>query len=75
MQKPFRILIEKHASRYVAYPIGIEDVIVGEGNTYDEALDDIKSALRFHIEKFGKNVFDSDDPVLEVFIAEAVIAI
>ena len=53
----FTILIEKHTDGYVAYPVGIQGVIVGEGDTYDEAVADVTSAIRFHIETFGKNAF------------------
>lgn len=54
---PFKILIEKHADGYVVYPVGMKGIIVGEGDTYDEAIADVTSAIRFHIETFGKNAF------------------
>jgi predicted RNase H-like HicB family nuclease len=69
--KPLKIIVEKHPDGYVAYPLGIKGVVVGEGETYEEALADVKSAIRFHCETFGKDVFDKDSPVLEVFVAEA----
>ncbi|BAU09563.1 hypothetical protein LEP3755_00340 [Leptolyngbya sp. NIES-3755] len=53
--KNIKIIVEKHPDGYVAYPLGIEGVVVGEGDTYEEALADVKSAIRFHIETFGKN--------------------
>ncbi|HKQ07111.1 MAG TPA: type II toxin-antitoxin system HicB family antitoxin [Blastocatellia bacterium] len=49
-----KIIIEKHVDGYVAYPLGLKGVVVGEGDTYDEALTDVQSAIRFHIESFGK---------------------
>ena len=69
--QPIKIIVEKHADGYVAYPLGMKGVVVGEGNTYEEALADVKSAIRFHIETFGRDVFDTDSPVLEAFVAEA----
>ena len=69
-----KIIIEKHADGYVAYPIGLKGVVVGEGNSYEEALTDVKSAIRFHLETFGSEVLESDSPVLEVFVAEAEVA-
>jgi predicted RNase H-like HicB family nuclease len=48
--------------------------VVGEGNTYEEALTDVKSAIAFHIETFGADVFEDESSILEVFIAEAGIA-
>ena len=47
-----KIIVEKHPEGYVAYPFGLKGVVVGEGNTYEEALADVKSAIKFHIETF-----------------------
>lgn len=69
--KQFKIIVEKHTDGYVAYPLGIKGVVVGEGNTYEEALSNVTSAIQFHIESFGKDVFEIDPPILEAFIAEA----
>lgn len=66
-----KIIVEKHADGYVAYPVGLKGVVVGEGDSYDQALADVKSAIAFHIESFGRDVLDDDSPVLEAFVAEA----
>jgi len=71
MIKQFKIIVEKHQDGYIAYPLGIKGVVVGEGDTYEEALADVKSAIQFHIETFGADVLDLDSPVLEAFVAEA----
>jgi len=68
--KQIKIIIEKHPDGYVAYPLGIQGVIVGQGDTYEEALNDIKSAIAFHVETFGLSVLESDSSVLEAFVAE-----
>lgn len=70
-QKQYKIIVEKHPDGYVAYPLGMKGVIVGQGDTYEEALNDVKSAIMFHIETFGEEVMDMDPPVLEAFVAEA----
>jgi predicted RNase H-like HicB family nuclease len=75
MTRQFKIIVEKHADGYVAYPLGLKGVVVGEGNTYDEALADVKSAMAFHIETFGREVFESEPSVLEAFVAEAGISV
>jgi len=67
----YKIIVEKHTDGYVAYPLGLKGVVVGQGDTYEEALSDVKSAIRFHIETFGKDVLDVDPPILEAFVAEA----
>ncbi len=66
-----KIIIEKHKDGYVAYPIGLKGVVVGQGGTYDEALKDVRSAIRFHIDTFGAKAIDQDENVLEAFVAEA----
>ena len=68
--KQFKVIVEKHPDGYVAYPLGLKGIIVGEGDTYEEALADVKSAIRFHIETFGQEVLEEESPILEVFIAE-----
>jgi len=67
----FKLIVEKYADGYVAYPLGLKGVVVGEGDSYEEALADVKSAIRFHIETFGREVLESEGPVLEAFVAEA----
>jgi predicted RNase H-like HicB family nuclease len=68
--KQFKIIVEKHPDGYVAYPLGIKGVVVGQGDTYEGALSDVKSAIRFHIETFGEDVLDIEPPILEAFVAE-----
>ena len=69
----FKIIVEKHPDGYVAYPLGLKGVVVGQGDTDEQALSDVKSAIRFHIETFGEDVLDVDPPILEAFIAETAI--
>ena len=63
MVKQFKVIVEKHPDGYVAYPLGLRGVVVGEGDTYEAALADVKSAIQFHIESFGKEVLEGDAPV------------
>ncbi len=63
--RQFKIVVEKHPDGYVVYPLELKGIVVGEGNTYEEALSDVKSAIRFHLETFGKEVLGSETPVLE----------
>ena len=48
-----KIVVEKHTEGFVAYPLGLKGVVVGQGDTFEEALADVKSAIQFHIETFG----------------------
>jgi hypothetical protein len=49
---------EKHSDGYRAYPLGMKGVVVGEGDSYEAALSDVKSAIRSHVETFGPDVLD-----------------
>ena len=53
----------------------VESVVVGEGDTFEAALADVASAIRFHVETFGADTLNSDPPVLDAFVAEAGVAI
>lgn len=72
--RQFKIVVERHSDGYVAYPLGIAGVVVGEGETYEEALADVKSAIAFHLETFGPDVIETETPVLEAFVAELAVA-
>jgi predicted RNase H-like HicB family nuclease len=69
--KQVKVIVEQHADGYVAYPVGLQGVVVGEGDTYEEALADVQSAITFHIETFGSAVLEDASSVLDVFVAEA----
>jgi len=70
--KQIKIIVEKHREGYVAYPLGLKGVVVGEGDTYEEALADVKSAIKFHIETFGKEALEAEE-VIETFVAEVAV--
>lgn len=70
--RQIKIIIEKHLDGYVAYPLGLKGIVVGEGNTYEEALADIKSAIKFHIETFGDDTLELEENV-ETFVAEIAV--
>lgn len=74
MNQAIKIIVEKHPDGYVAYPLGMKGVIIGQGDNYDEALSDVKSASTFHLETFGQDSLEDDEQVLEVFVAEPLVA-
>jgi predicted RNase H-like HicB family nuclease len=69
-----KIIVEKYDDGYVAYPLGLKGVVVGQGDTYEAAVEEVKSAIRFHVKTFGPAVLQTDKPVLEAFVAEAEVA-
>lgn len=56
VEKQYKVVVEKHADGYVAYPLGMRGVVVGQGDSYEAALIDVRSAIRFHIETFGPEI-------------------
>jgi predicted RNase H-like HicB family nuclease len=75
MTRQFKIIVEKNPDGYVAYPLGLKGIVVGQGDTYEQAISDVKSAIQFHIETFGKEVIELETPVLEAFIAEVGVTV
>ena len=74
MEQRFKIIVEKHVDGYVAYPLGLKGIVVGQGDTYAQALEDVRSAIHFHVETFGREVLEGQDQVLDAFVAEAEVA-
>jgi len=72
MSRDVKIIVEKADDGFVAYPVGLKGVVVGQGDTYEEALADVSSAIQFHIDTFGPGVLDEPQPTA-VYLAEAVV--
>ncbi len=71
-----KIVVEKHPDGYVAYPLGLaRGAVLGQGDSYEAALADVRSAIAFHAETFGVEPLapTEDGPVLEAFVAEAAL--
>jgi predicted RNase H-like HicB family nuclease len=76
MTASLKIVVEKHSDGYVAYPLGLaRGAVVGQGDTYEAALSDVRSAIAFHVETFGIAALAPADenPVLEAFVAETAL--
>ena len=70
-----KLIVEEHDDGFVAYPLGLKGVVVADGDNYDEALANIKSAIAFHLETFRACTIDGGDKVLSVFVDETAIAV
>jgi predicted RNase H-like HicB family nuclease len=63
MLDQIRIVVERFPDGYVAYPLGVRGVVVGQGQTEEDAIADCRSALRFHVETFGPDEIDPVTPI------------
>ncbi|MEE4355041.1 MAG: hypothetical protein V2I97_01135 [Desulfococcaceae bacterium] len=72
MLKHFKIVLEKHPDGYVAYPLGLKGIVVGEGDSYEDALADVQSAIEFHIETFGHEAFSRRQGFPEMSFSEII---
>ena len=73
MEKRIKIVVEQHEDGFIAYPLGMKGIVIGEGDSYEEALADVKSAIKFHIETFGEEEFETESTTIEAFIKEIAI--
>ena len=75
MTKAFKVIVKKYEHGYVAQAVGFNGAVLGEGDTYEEALADVTSAIRCAMETFGEEALDSELPVVDVAVAEVHVAI
>lgn len=69
--KDIKIIVEKHPDGYIAYPIGLKGIVIGEGDTFEKAVSDVKSAIKFHLETFKDDIYPNN--ILETYVAEITI--
>lgn len=75
MTRELKIIVEEHADGFVAYPVGLRGVIVGQGDTLEDAVADVTSAIKFHVETFGSTELEMDEPLLDVFVTDTRVAV
>jgi predicted RNase H-like HicB family nuclease len=55
------IIVEQHEDGFIAYPVGLKGVVVVHGASFEDALKEVESAIRFHVETFGPEVLSELD--------------
>ena len=66
MVRRVKLVIEKHPDGYIGYPLGLRDgvAVVGQGETYEQALADVTSAIKFALESSSAaEIFDQQLPL------------
>lgn len=66
-----KVVVEHLEDGYIAYPLGMKGVVIGQGDSYQEALGDVTSAIRAHMMEFGVECLTEGSLASEAFIAEA----
>lgn len=69
-----KFIVEKHPDGFIAYPLALRGVVLGQGDSYEEALADAQSAAQFHIDTFGDEAWAEDSDVEAAYVAEASVA-
>jgi predicted RNase H-like HicB family nuclease len=74
-----KLVIERHDDGYVGYPLGFtRGAIVGQGDTFADALKATQSAIEAFIEHYGREKFlshlEDESPAIDAYIAETTIA-
>jgi len=75
MKRLFKVIVEKTDDGYVAYPIGLRGVVVSDGDTFEEALASLKSAIAFHIQTFGEEALAGRVSPEDLYVTEAEVAV
>ena len=75
MRRRVKIIVQKSEEGYVAYPLGLKGVVVGDGDTFEEALENVKSAIDFHLKTFGDEVLGQIAAPEDIYIAEAEVVL
>ena len=73
--KKMKMVIEKHTDGFVAYPLELQGIVVGEGDSYEEVFADVKSAICFHGETFDEDALNDGHAVLDAFLTDAEVPI
>jgi len=65
-----KFIVEQHSDGFVAYPLGLRGVVIGQGDTRDDSLADAQSAAKFHLETFGSEVVIEESQPIHAEVVE-----
>ena len=70
-----KVIIERMEDGYIAYPLGMKGIVIGQGDSYHDALADVTSAIHAHLQEFGPECLEESNSAIEAFIAEAEVPV
>lgn len=65
-----KFVVEQYPDTFVAYPLSLKGVVIGEGETRELALADAHSAAKFHVETFGKEALQDEVEPIKAEVVE-----
>lgn len=75
LNKWVKIAVIKEEDGYVAFPIGLKGIVVGDGDTFEEALSSVRGAIKFHLETFGEEVLKDLYEAKDIYIGDTEVSI
>jgi predicted RNase H-like HicB family nuclease len=75
MTRRFKVVVQKSDEGYIAYPLGLKGVVVADGETFEETLRNVQSAIAFHMETFGEEVLAEAVEPQDVYLAETEVTV
>ena len=75
MKRRFKIIVEKTEEGYVAYPIGLRGVVISDGDTFEEAIANVRGAIAFHIQTFSAEELGEPVSLDRIFVTETEVTV
>ena len=75
MKRRFKIIVEKTKEGYVAYPIGLRGVVISDGDTFEEAIANVREAIAFHIQTFSAEELGEPVSLDRIFVTETEVTV
>jgi len=75
MKRRFKIIVEKTEEGYVAYPIGLRGVVISDGDTFEEAIANVREAIAFHIRTFPAEELGKPVSLDRIFVTETEVTV
>ena len=75
MKRRFKIIVEKTEEGYVSYPIGLRGVVISDGDTFEEAIANVREAIAFHIQTFSAEELGEPVSLDRIFVTETEVTV
>ena len=66
---PFQLKCQNRDGWIYKSPLGLKGTVRGQGDTFNETVDDVTSVIQVYLETFGSEELEGAEPASDVFIA------